>query len=311
MDGVLIIDKPAGPTSHDVVARVRRATRWRKIGHTGTLDPMATGVLALVVGRATRLAQFLSGDTKVYEAEVRLGWATNTYDAEGTPIPITGLTPCDIGAPGSETRGPLLRGAHDDLDRILERFRGTFEQTPPAFSAKKIEGVRAYALARQGLPTRAKPVPVTVHHLSCVGRTADTIRVRLVCSAGFYVRAFAHDLGLALGVGGHLSALRRTRCGEFDIADSVRLDVAEQEGAAVTARMQPLDRLLPAMPAAVVTQLGAVRARHGNSLRPVDFLSLPDGNPPRVRVLDEQGCLLAVADRSADGTLLHPGVVVR
>jgi tRNA pseudouridine55 synthase len=240
---------------------------------------------------------------KVYEAEVRLGWATDTYDAEGTPIPITGVT--------AERSQPTPGATREELDPVLERFRGTYEQTPPAFSAKKIDGVRAYALARRGLPTRAKPVQVTVHHLSIIGRTADAIRVRLECSAGFYVRTFAHDLGLALGVGGHLAALRRCRSGEFDVADAVPLDVAEQEGQAVTGRMVPLDGLLPAIPAAVVTQAGAARTRHGNLLRPVDFLSFPDGFPRRVRVLDEHGALLAVADRSEDGTVLHPGVVVR
>lgn len=294
MDGVLIVDKPAGPTSHDVVASVRRVTGWPKVGHTGTLDPMATGVLPLVVGRATRLAQFLSAADKVYEAEVRLGWATDTYDAEGRRMDITGLKPCAI-----------------DLEAVLDRFRGSYLQTAPPFSAKKTDGVRAYSLARQGNATVARQCPVTVHELGCIARTDDRLQLRVRCSAGFYVRTFAHELGLALGVGAHLSALRRVRSGEFDAADAVGLDTLLRDVEAAASRLVPLEQLLASMPAVVVTGTGVTRTLHGNELRAEDVRSLPEPGCARVRVLDEQGALLAIAEPSRKGPFLHPRVVVR
>ncbi len=298
MDGVLIIDKPEGPTSHDVVARVRRATGWTKVGHTGTLDPLATGVLPLVVGRATRLAQFLSASDKVYEAEVRLGWATDTYDAQGRPI-----------AQDLEGRraGPL---EGEDLERVLDRFRGSYLQVAPPFSAKKIDGVRAYALARQGTTVAMKESPVTVYELACTGRQDDVLRLRVHCSAGFYVRSFAHELGVALGVGAHLSALRRVRSGTFEAGDAVALDLVEREGPAAAARVVPLDRLLGSMPAVVVNEEGAARVRHGNDLRPQDLTSPDEAAAERVRVVDERGTLLAIANRSSRPGVLHPGIVV-
>lgn len=318
MDGVLIVDKPAGPTSHDVVACVRRATGWPKIGHTGTLDPLATGVLPLVVGRATRLAQFLSADDKVYEAEVRLGWATDTYDAEGRRIEITEsesrtFGPSDLRGSTSSPRPEPVEGRtlEHDLDRILDRFRGSYLQAAPPFSAKKLDGVRAYSLARYGGQARVKHSPVTVHELTCLGRSEDRLRVRLRCSSGYYVRTFAHELGLALGCGAHLSALRRVRSGEFDLAAAVPLDVVLREGEAASARLTPLDRLLPSLPAVVVTPGGAARTLHGNELRPEDVLAAPDTLPGKVRVVDEDGALLAIAEPSITPGFLHPGVVVR
>jgi len=295
VDGVLIVDKPAGPTSHDVVACVRRATGWLKVGHTGTLDPLATGVLPLVVGRATRLAQFLSAADKVYEAEVRLGWATNTYDAEGTPMDLTGLTP----------------RAADDLEAVLDRFRGSYLQVAPPFSAKKTGGVRAYSLARKGVPAAPRQSPVTVYELSCIERGDERLRLRLRCSAGFYVRAFAHELGIALGVGGHLSALRRTKSGDFDAAEAVALGTVLAEGQAAASRLVPLERLLASMPAVVVTAAGVARALHGNQLRTEDVRALPEATAAWVRVVDEDGALLAIAEPSGKGGFLHPRVVVR
>ena len=203
MDGLLVIDKPSGPTSHEVVARVRRALGERRIGHTGTLDPAATGVLPLVLGRATRLARFLSASDKSYEAVVRLGVATDTYDGAGTPA------------------GPSYQGAlpsREAIDRALDAFRGTFLQQPPAYSAKKIDGRRSYSLARAAarsagdgiersstgagaLPT---PVSVTTHSIVLVSVEGDRVTLNVSCSAGFYVRALAHDLGVRLGIGAHL-----------------------------------------------------------------------------------------------------------
>jgi len=325
MNGVLVIDKPAGPTSHDVVARVRRATGWAKVGHTGTLDPMATGVLPLVVGRATRLAQFLSATDKVYEAEVRLGWATDTYDAEGTRIESrqTVAGSPGAGAPGSPDAIDLfsvcagssaVRRADwpsaDDLDHILDHFRGSYVQMAPPFSAKKIDGVRAYSLAREGRPIEPKSSPVTVHEVSCIAREGDRLQLRIRCSAGFYVRSFAHELGASLGVGAHLSGLRRTRSGDFEVGDAIPLELVEREGQAAAARLVPIDRLLASMPAVVVTEQGAARTRHGNDLRPEDLISRPEALLGRVRVVDMRGALLAIGEPASKPGLLHPGIVV-
>src|SRR3954453_19276487 len=221
MNGVLVVDKPIGPTSHDVVARVRRILGERRIGHTGTLDPLATGVLPLVIGRATRLARFLSASDKTYEAEVTLGLATDSGDKEGRTVgvPYAGALP-----------GPAA------VEQALGQFRGSFLQRPPALSAKKIGGVRSYALARQarfaqGGPAAAgdvsttrepaavvlDPVTVTVSRLEILNYGAPTLLLRIVCSAGFYVRSLARDLGEALGTGGHLTALRRTASGRLAV----------------------------------------------------------------------------------------------
>ena len=201
LDGLLVLDKPVGPTSHDVVARVRRLLRERRIGHTGTLDPLASGVLLLVIGRATRLARFLTTDAKHYEATIRLGFATDTYDALGRPTtPVYG--------------GPLPR--FGQIEEALDKFRGTFDQQPPAFSAKKIAGRRSYRAAREqpaAAPVLPAPVAVEVTNLELIEAQADLIRVNVACSSGFYVRSLAHDLGVALGVNAHLAELRRTKAG--------------------------------------------------------------------------------------------------
>lgn len=308
MDGLLAIDKPTGPTSHDVVARVRRATGWTRVGHTGTLDPLATGVLPLVVGRATRLARFFSASEKEYEAEIRLGWATDTFDAEGTPV----------GMDGAYGGGPTVSGAPDDVAlpsaerivRALDGFRGTIVQVPPRFSAKKIDGVRAYVLARTGRDVAPKGVEVVAHEIVLLSFDGERVRVRIRCSAGFYVRAFAHDLGVVLGTGAHLSELRRTRSGDVDLARAVPLAEVEALGANAATHVVPMSRLLPTLPAAVVNQEGAERARHGRDLGLPHLLS--DAPPaPWVKIVDERGDLLAVArSSSAEGMILHPGIVV-
>src|SRR5262245_24831903 len=201
MDGVLLIDKPSGPTSHDVVARIRRTSGEPRVGHTGTLDPLASGLLPLVLGRATRLASFLSASEKTYEATIRLGVATDTNDAEGRPI------------------GPIAATVPDDgaIERALEEFRGTFAQRPPSHSAKKIGGRKAYDMARRRQPVDLKPVEVTVRDLECTGREEDRLSIRVSATSGFYVRALARDLGERLGCGAHLMALRRTASGIFKL----------------------------------------------------------------------------------------------
>jgi tRNA pseudouridine55 synthase len=295
MDGVLLIDKPAGPTSHDVVARIRRATGERSIGHTGTLDPRATGLLPLVLGRATRLASLLTGADKTYEATIFLGFATDTDDAEGTP-----------------TASPVTIDVDDDaIDRALDRFRGSFEQRPPAHSAKKIGGRKAYDLARRAKPVSLTPVPVTVHRLERIGRDGPLLHVSVTATSGFYVRALARDLGEALGCGAHLQALRRTRSGQFDIDRAIPLEAAERAGADLATRLVSPADALPGLPDVTVTDAGLRRATHGNPLGPEHLEGRwvpPATERQPVKVLDPAGRLVALAH--SRGGALHPVVVL-
>lgn len=296
LSGVLVIDKPSGPTSHDVVARVRRAIGEKRIGHTGTLDPLATGVLALVVGRATRLAQFLAGDEKEYVASVRLGMATPTYDAEH--VGIVRLT----------LDAAVARG---DIDTALAGLRGTYLQTPPPFSAKKIAGVPAYQHARKERVVELTPVEVTVSALDVVAFEEDRLELRLVCSSGFYVRTLAHELGQRLGCGAYLEGLRRTRSGEFTLAQAVPLEDIQKDPAVAHSRLIALERLLPRFPKAVLNEAGVRRVAHGNMVGPEHLAEAPDlaGFPAKIRLFDPAGRLLALADSQAGG-VLHPAVVL-
>jgi tRNA pseudouridine55 synthase len=208
MNGVLIIDKPAGLTSHDVVNRVRRLLNQRSVGHLGTLDPMATGVLPLVIGNFTRLAQFYVSSEKTYEGTVRFGFCTDTYDAEGEPT--------------SDPKEVSLR--QEDLEPVLARFRGAIEQTPPPFSAKKIKGVPAYKLARKQKEVKLKSVQVEIKELEVLGVDVDRMRFRACVASGTYMRSVAHDLGQVLGCGAHLESLRRTAVAEFTQNDAHTLE---------------------------------------------------------------------------------------
>jgi tRNA pseudouridine55 synthase len=308
MDGLLVVDKPAGPTSHDVVARMRRVLGERRIGHTGTLVPFATGVLPLVVGRATRLARFLAGSGKSYDATIRLGFATDTGDATGTPL------------------GPPFGGglpSHDALVRALEIFRGTYLQRPPAFSAKKIGGRRSYDIARRARagtppgastvalpPAEPAPVLVTVNRLDLVAYEGDLATVSLDCSAGYYVRALARDLGDRLGVGAHLAALRRTRSGGIDLSAALPLDAAERRPEAARAHLLPLDRMLEDLPAVRLTPGGLRRALHGQDVAPGDAAGDWPAGGDALRLLDPGGRLVGVARPAARSGVLHPVVVL-
>jgi tRNA pseudouridine55 synthase len=294
--GILVIDKPAGLTSHDVVHVVRRALGRPKVGHTGTLDPFATGVLPLVVGKATRLAQFYAGSDKEYEARIRFGFATDTYDGTGQPT----TTPADAGAlPG--------RAAVADA---LAAFVGTHDQVPPAYSAKKTDGTPAYERARKGEVVTVAPVRVTAHAIDLVDAGQDWATVRVRCAAGYYVRSLAHDLGQHLGVGAHLTELRRVRCGEFGIDDAVGLEPVLVDGGVGLARIVPLDALLPDMPSAVLTAQGVEWVKHGRPLGPAQIQGpVPGLAVAKVRLLAPDGQLLAVADRLGDG-FLHPKLVL-
>jgi len=311
MDGLLVVDKPSGPTSHDVVARLRRVLGERRVGHTGTLDPLATGVLPLVVGRATRLARFLSASDKSYEAVIRLGMSTDTADAVGAPI-------------GSPFAGSLP--SPDAIDRALEAFRGTFLQQPPAFSAKKIGGKRSHKLARAWRRSdpetdaqsdrqsdRALPAPasVTIHRLDVVGVEADRLTLTVDCSAGFYIRSLAHDLGQALGTGAHLERLRRTRSGEFTLAGAIELAAAEQDHDRARASVIPLACMLPELRAVVLTFDGVRHAIQGRDLTPRDAISGFDGlRSGLVRLVDSTGALVGIAEAARTPGLLHPFVVL-
>src|SRR5512146_531385 len=208
MNGVLVVDKPAGMTSHDVVNRVRRIVRERSVGHLGTLDPMATGVLPLVLGRLTRLAQFYTASEKVYEGTIRFGFATDTYDSEGEPS----------GAPAPVTF------AFDELRKAATRFRGVIEQMPPPFSAKKIQGVPAYKLARKKKEVELQPVAVEIKEFTVDGLEGNSVEFRCRVSSGTYVRSLSHEIGQKLGTGAHLSSLRRTAVAEFTIEQAHTLD---------------------------------------------------------------------------------------
>jgi tRNA pseudouridine55 synthase len=256
--GVLPVDKPVGPTSHDVVAAARRALRERRIGHTGTLDPFASGLLLLCVGAATRIAQYLSGLPKTYAAVIRFGAATDTDDRTGAVIERSdawsGLTP----------------------DRIADGLRaltGTIEQVPPAYSAKKVGGVAVHRLARAGRPADLAPVPVTIHSLRVERIDLPDLALEVQCSAGTYVRAIARDLGAALGVPAHLAALRRTRIGPHAIASALPAASLGDAEAVDRAWLTPLQALahmphleLDAAQAAVIAHGGAVAAGSGSAL---------------------------------------------
>jgi tRNA pseudouridine55 synthase len=315
MDGLLVIDKPAGLTSHDVVARVRRLLGERRVGHTGTLDPMATGLLPIVVGRATRLARFLSAAIKRYEAAICLGTETDSYDATGATV-------------GAPYEGPWP--ARELVERALALCRGTLLQQPPAFSAKKIDGKRSYRLARARSrtgaavpaltpPALAAPVSVTAHAIDIVSMSGPIVTLTLECSAGFYVRSLAHDLGAHRGTGAHLAALRRTATSGLTLDDAIELERAEQDPNAAAARLVPLRRLLPDVPAVVLTPLGVRRAVNGCELGPADLLN--EAGRPRVsgrpwetgdlfRLFDSEGELVGIGHPGKNSGLLHPSIVL-
>jgi tRNA pseudouridine55 synthase len=296
VDGLFVADKPAGPTSHDVVQRMRRILKERSIGHTGTLDPMATGVLALVLGRATRLAQFLSANDKSYEAVVTLGQCTDTYDAHGEPV-------------GAPHQGPLP--TRTEIEAALREFQGTFLQRPPVYSAKKIGGERSYKLARLGSdPRQLAAVEVTARAVDVIGLTGADVMLRVDCSAGFYVRSLAHDLGERLGTGGHLSALRRTRVGDFDLTAAMSLDAAEQDPDDAASFVIPMAQLLPGFPAVVLNAEGVLRASHGRNLRPADVERGERAAEPYCRLLDGDGGLVGIGEPASTPGLLHPSIVL-
>jgi tRNA pseudouridine55 synthase len=284
-------------SSHDVVAVVRRSLRQLKVGHTGTLDPFATGVLPLVVGQATRLAQFFSGADKEYDARIRLGRSTDSYD-------LTGKTTFDAPAEAAWPSEQIVRDT-------LTGFVGPMMQVPPAFSAKMTDGVRAYERARKGLAVDLEAVPVTLRSVQIHSLASDVIDVRLTCSAGFYVRSLAHELGVALGTGAHVERLRRVRSGAFGLEHAVTLDLVPGQGETLLGRVVPLRDLLTGFPAVVLADTGMQYVKNGRCLSAAELAAPPDWQvwPDRVRLLGPDGDLLAIAS-PAPGGLLHPAIVL-
>lgn len=309
MDGVLVVDKPQGPTSHDVVAAARRLLGERRIGHTGTLDPLATGVLPLAIARATRLVRFLAASDKEYDATILFGVTTDSYDITGEETSRSGSTP-----------------SREAVERAIGALTGEYRQTPPAFSAKKVGGRRAYALARDDRDVAVADAPVRVDRAELLAFDEGRARVTLTCSAGFYVRSFARDLGARVGTGACLEALRRTRAGEFTLETAVRLDELAETGRLLE-RVVPLGGVLRTWPAVTLTDRGRDRVAHGQRVDTGDYTAarpqagVPNAhacalgweNPssgPWVRLLDGRGALVAMATPGPPDGSLHPSVVL-
>jgi len=293
MDGVIVVDKPEGWTSHDAVNKFRRIATIKRVGHLGTLDPVATGVLPLVIGRATRLAQFYVRSDKIYEGVVRFGWSTDAYDSTGAATSAKVEVTLDA----------------VELERVLDRFRGEFLQMPPPISAKKIAGRRAYELARRDVAVELKPVPVHIYELLLLEVNGPEARLRAHCSGGTYLRSLAHDLGQALGCGAHLQQLRRTASGEFDIAQArtlTQLEALAAEERLVDALI-PMADLLPGMPGVYVDENIASQIRHGRNFAASPFRSQPAAQ--HVKALTHHGELVAIGEAVLPN-VYHPIVVL-
>jgi tRNA pseudouridine55 synthase len=293
MNGAIVVDKPRDWTSHDVVNRMRRIAGTRKIGHLGTLDPSATGVLPLLLNRATRLAQFFTRNDKVYEGVIHFGWSTNTYDADGQPTSVQ-----------SE---PALDRAR--LEELFDGFRGLILQTPPPVSAKKVAGRPAYELARKNIAVDLKPVEVVIRKLELLWVEGPEVGLRVECGAGTYVRSIAHDAGQALGCGAHLKSLLRLQSGQFTIDQARTLDQLAQlsaEGRLVEALI-PAMQLLPDFPNEIVDQLTEGQIRQGRDFRVSPF-RLRDGMK-HVKAVSRAGELIAIGE-AVMPNVYHPILVL-
>jgi tRNA pseudouridine55 synthase len=295
VNGLLVVDKPAGITSHDVVSRMRRISGEKSIGHLGTLDPMATGVLPLVMGKYTRLAQFFSTAEKCYKGTIRFGVETDTYDADGEPQ----------GSDQSADAAAAL--ALERVREVAARFQGEMEQMPPPFSAKKIGGMPAYKLAREGKPVELKPVKISIAEFEIAALDGVDAEFRIRISSGGYVRSVAHELGRDLSFGAHLSRLRRTQAGPFTLAEAHTLDELEK----LTGDLEALEAccvhpraLLPEMPSVTADRVALGRLRNGAQANLPEFSQVSV-----VKVFEGQRDLVAIAKRVA-GTLFQPLIVM-
>ncbi len=302
ISGVYIIDKPAGFTSHDVVARVRKILDTRQVGHFGTLDPFATGVLPVSAGKATRFAQFYLKSRKAYAGSIRFGFSTDTYDSTGQPT--TEPVPAAI--------------TQENIDLLFNEMTGRILQTPPPFSAKRVGGKRAYELARQQKPVELEPVEVEIYALELLAIEGECVRFAVECSGGTYVRSIAHDLGKRLGCGAHLAELRRTGVAEFNEAQSVSLEklAASVEQGSLECGRVPMEALLPDFPELIVRGREEQSVRHGHqfqlaqAVRPSRGLaSGADLAPKILKVLNGERRLIAIA-RHVAGAVFHPDVVL-
>jgi tRNA pseudouridine55 synthase len=302
VNGVLVIDKPAGVTSHDVVARVRKILHQRQVGHFGTLDPFATGVLPISVGKATRFAQFYLKSRKAYEGCIRFGFSTDTYDATGERA--------------SEAAPVALEASV--LEAHFRQFTGRLLQTPPPYSAKRIGGVRAYELARQHKPVNLTPVEVEIYALELLSVEGDQVKFAVECSGGTYVRSLAHDLGKKLGCGAHLAGLRRTAVAEFKESRAVTLECLQEaaQNEALESCVVRLEALLPDCPELVVRGREEASVRHGHSFELAQALRPGRGGNPGLapaanllKVLGPERRLIAVA-RHVAGAVYHPTLVL-
>lgn len=293
MNGAVVVDKPSGWTSHDVVNKVRKLFSTRAVGHLGTLDPLATGVLPLLLNRATRLARFFTQNEKRYEAVFRFGYATDTYDADGKAT--------------TERREPGV--AREELERVLERFRGTFEQVPPPVSAKKVGGEAAYKLARKNKPVTLAPVRVTVGELRLQSFDGQDATITVQCTAGTYVRSIAHDAGAALGCGAHLLALRRTQSGGFRIEQARTLETLGTMAAdgRLSEALVPAQELLAEFPVEVVDPITEAQIRNGRQFRVSPFRSREPAQ--YVKAVSRSGELIAIGEIHLP-TVYHPVLVL-
>jgi len=302
IDGILIVDKPEGLTSHDVVARLRRILNTKRIGHTGTLDPFATGVLVMLVGKATRLAQFLDKDKKEYQATIRFGFETDTGDVSGSPKRI---------------QNSKFKIQNEEIEEALKDFRGEIEQTPPMYSAKKVAGKKLYELARKGIEIERKPVKITIYEIEKMengkwkmenGKTFD-VKIRVACSAGTYVRTLAEDIGKKLEVGAHLSALRRTRAGRFDLSKAVTIEELEEivSKDKLCEVMISMNDALAHLPKVVLNEVEIKNAQNGKKLK---FEDTEIKDNQAVRMIDEAKNLIAVGFYDKQQKSVQPRIVM-
>lgn len=281
LSGVLLVDKPEGPTSHDMVALARRLLATRRIGHAGTLDPLATGLLILMIGKATRLAPFLSGADKTYRGSLRLGFATDTYDRGGAPVG----EPCEV------------KVGRDTLLAAMDRFRGTIQQLPPVYSAKKVRGTPMYRLARRRKPVEPIATTVTFKRIDLLGFEGDEVEIEAEVSAGTYLRSFAHDLGQTLGCGAHLKSLRRIASGPFMVADALGVPALEEMGSEVASRVIPIEKVPLGLPTLELSAAGCHAIRHGRQCQIGEVISprLPL-SPGRCRLQGPRGVLVGIGE---------------
>lgn len=301
MDGLILVDKPSGLTSHDVVARIRRRLAGAKTGHFGTLDPLATGLLLVAVGKAVRFNPYYAARDKSYEGRIRLGLSTDTYDAEGSPT----------GEPAGEMPPP------EAIAAAVRFLTGPIEQVPPPFSAKKLAGRPLYSYARKGRMVEARPVRVVIHEFTARQDEPPDLIVSVRCSSGTYIRSLAHDLGRILGCGAYLADLRRTAIGEFQLHNAHPLPAVEEALDAGAGISIPLDGLLPDYPAVLLDGEGREYVRHGRTLPPERIVSRPALSPTAaadikgiVRLIDPDGHLVGLGNIDELSGFLTPFLVL-